>query len=224
MASLLTTGLPDGGRGARLHRAPSMTLDRIEELLLPYLRGEAEVPAGMYGRLSQFLDLLVQWNARTNLTAVRQPEEMVRRHFGESLFAARHLGACKTLLDFGSGAGFPGLPMQLLRPELKVALAESQNKKATFLREVVRILGLGTEVWGGRVEAMPLDRRFDVVAMRAVDDMETALLAAADRANSRLLILATERHGWRLPGGFEVVSTVAMVGSENQHILVLERQ
>jgi 16S rRNA (guanine527-N7)-methyltransferase len=201
---------------------------KIEELLQPYLRGGAGVPAGMYGQLARYLDLLVKWNARTNLTAVREPAEMVRRHFGESLFAGQHLSSfvesCGTVLDFGSGAGFPGLPIQLLRPELKVTLAESQNKKATFLREVVRTLGLATEVWGGRVEAMPPNRRFDVVTMRAVDDMEVALKAAAARAELRLMVLSTERHGWKLPEGFEVEAMVAMVGSESQHILVLKRQ
>jgi len=114
--------------------------------------------------------------------------------------------------------------MQLFRPSLKVTLAESQNKKATFLREVVRTLGLETEVWGGRVEAMPAERRFDLVTLRAVDDMETALNAAAARAESRLMVLSTERHGWKLPEGFEVEAMVAMVGSESQHILVLKRQ
>src|SRR5208283_3454720 len=108
--------------------------------------------------------------------AIRTPEEIVRRHFGESLFAGAHLdsrgGACRTLLDFGSGAGFPGVPVQLLRPEIQVALAESRSRKAAFLHEAVRTLGLTTEVWAGRVEDMPVARQFDVVAMRAVDDMD----------------------------------------------------
>src|ERR1700728_2858710 len=88
-------------------------------------------------QLSTYLDLLLKWNARTNLTAVRDPQEIVRRHFGESLFAGRHVGTPATLLDLGSGAGFPGIPIALLRPEIAVTLAESQHKKAAFLREVV---------------------------------------------------------------------------------------
>ncbi len=88
---------------------------------------------------------------------------------------ARHLPACGTLLDLGSGAGFPGLPIQLARPSLRVTLAESQNKKASFLREVVRTLDLPTEVWADRVERMPEGRLFDVVALRAVDNPAVAL-------------------------------------------------
>src|SRR5216683_702933 len=80
-------------------------------------------------------------------TSIRHPAEIVRRHFGESLFAAQHLGNPDTLLDLGSGAGFPGLPIALLHPEIHVTLAESQNKKATFLREVVRTLNIPVEIW-----------------------------------------------------------------------------
>jgi 16S rRNA (guanine527-N7)-methyltransferase len=163
----------------------------IGTLLAPYL---PEVPATLLPQLSIYLDLLLKWNARTNLTAIRNPEEIVRRHFGESLFAARHLNPnTSSLLDFGSGAGFPGLPIALLRPDIQVTLAESQNKKATFLREVIRNLALTTEVWSSRVEAMPAARRFDVVAMRAVDNMETALPAAIARITpgGQLTLLTT---------------------------------
>jgi 16S rRNA (guanine527-N7)-methyltransferase len=163
----------------------------IGTLLTPYL---PEVPADVLPQLSTYLDLLLKWNARTNLTAIRSPEEIVRRHFGESLFAARHLpSSTSTLLDFGSGAGFPGLPTALLRPGIQVTLAESQNKKATFLREIIRTLALTTEVWSNRVEAMPAARRFDIVALRAVDNMETALPAAIARITpgGQLILLTT---------------------------------
>jgi 16S rRNA (guanine527-N7)-methyltransferase len=158
---------------------PNLTESTIADLLTPYLPG---IPATLPPQLSTYLDLLLKWNARTNLTAIRDPEEIVRRHFGESLFAARHIApGTQTLLDFGSGAGFPGLPIALLRPEIAVTLAESQNKKATFLREAVRSLNLTTEVWSDRVEAMPAHRRFDAVTLRAVDKMEAALPAAIAR-------------------------------------------
>jgi 16S rRNA (guanine527-N7)-methyltransferase len=171
---------------------PTLSESAIADLLTPYL---PEIPANLLPQLSTYLDLLLKWNARTNLTSIRDPEEIVRRHFGESLFAARHLDpGITTLLDFGSGAGFPGLPIALLRPEIAVTLAESQNKKATFLREVIRTLTLTTEVWPNRVEAMPATRRFDVVALRAVDDMETALPAAIARIapNGQLAVLTTK--------------------------------
>src|SRR6266436_3195406 len=129
---------------------PTLSESAIADLLPPYL---PDPPATLVHQLSTYLDLLLKWNARTNLTAIRDPKEIVRRHFGESLFAARHIAPeTRTLLDFGSGAGFPGLPIALLHPEIQVTLAESQNKKATFLREVVRTLALSTEVWSSRVE------------------------------------------------------------------------
>lgn len=157
---------------------------RIAELLAPYLQGAA-VPDALFARLSAYLDLLLRWNDRTNLTAIREPEQIVQRHFGESLFAGVHLAARlsadATLLDFGSGAGFPGLPIQLLLPNLRVTLAESQGKKASFLREAARTLSLGTEIWPDRVEAMPTERRFEAVTLRAVDRMAKATEAAKAR-------------------------------------------
>jgi 16S rRNA (guanine527-N7)-methyltransferase len=169
---------------------PILPTARIAELLTPYLASPSDE---LLAQLSAYLDLLLKWNARTNLTAIRNPEEIVRRHFGESLFAAAHLPAgVQTLLDFGSGAGFPGLPIQLLHPGLHVTLAESQHKKAAFLREAVRTLALSTEVLGARVETLPGTRRFDAVTLRAVDNMPAALAAAQPRVSpSGWLVLLT---------------------------------
>src|ERR1022692_1287749 len=121
----------------------AMDAARIAELLGPFLGGEPLSP-DLAAQLQAYLELLLRWNARINLTAVRDPEQIVTRHFGESLFAARvlrdtgALAAGATLADVGSGAGFPGIPIQLFAPDVRVTLIESQNKKATFLREVVR--------------------------------------------------------------------------------------
>jgi 16S rRNA (guanine527-N7)-methyltransferase len=172
-----------------------MHADQIRTILKPYLDPqEREAPSPLFDQLSVYLDLLLRWNARTNLTAIREPEEIVRRHFGESLFTAAHLPAATTLLDFGSGAGFPGLPIQLFHPHLQVTLAESQNKKATFLREVVRTLGLPTEVFAARVESMPPTRTFGIVTLRAVDNMAAARHAAIPRVspNGHLITLGSE--------------------------------
>ena len=181
---------------------PSLSENEIANLLVPYLADprdsrsphEQRIPDNLYRQLSAYLDLLLKWNARTNLTAIRDPQEIVRRHFGESLFAARHLGAPETLLDLGSGAGFPGVPIALLRPEIAVTLAESQHKKASFLRETVRTLHLANvEVWAARAETLPVARRFHTVALRAVDDMEAALVTAKTRIlpGGQLAVLST---------------------------------
>ena len=172
---------------------PTLTTAKIATLLIPYLENEGS--EALYPQLSTYLDLLLKWNARTNLTAIRDPEEIVRRHFGESLFAAQHLDpTATTLLDFGSGAGFPGLPIALLHPEIRVTLAESQNKKATFLREAVRTLNLpNVEVWAARVETLPSARQFQTVTLRAVDNMEAALPTAKARIvpGGQLVLLTT---------------------------------
>ena len=176
---------------------PTLPESEIASLLAPYLADPA--PKSLMPRLSNYLDLLLKWNARTNLTAIRDPEEIVRRHFGESLFAGQNLGtpAPATLLDLGSGAGFPGLPIALLHPETHVTLAESQNKKATFLREVVRTLSLpNVEVWSARAETLPASRQFHTVTLRAVDNMEAALPAARLRIvpAGQLVLLTTAQH------------------------------
>jgi len=163
---------------------PTLPESHIAELLAPYLDA-APVPPALYAQLSTYLDLLLHWNARTNLTAIRDPEGIVCRHFGESLFCGRQLASrlpgTATLLDFGSGAGFPGLPIQLLLPEFRVTLAESQGKKSAFLCEAIRTLHLPTQVWADRVESMPPAQSFNAVTLRAVDQMELALETARPR-------------------------------------------
>jgi 16S rRNA (guanine527-N7)-methyltransferase len=195
----------------------------ISRLLEPYLEG-ADVP-GLYEKLGDYLDLLLKWNARTNLTAIREPEEIVRRHFGESLFAGRHLPECTTLLDLGSGAGFPGVPIQLLRPEIAMTLAESQGKKASFLREAVRTLGLKSEVWAGRVEMMPAERGFDVVALRAVDKMPDALALAGERSSHSVVVLAAASPGIEsaIGEGFGLSDSFEVPESVNRRVLIFSR-
>jgi len=128
-------------------------------------------------QFAAYLALLQKWNAKTNLTAIRDEESILSRHFLESILCAAAIPAgVHTLLDFGSGAGFPGIPIALMRPEIAVTLAESQNKKAAFLREAVRTLRLNTKVHSARAEQ--LTQKFDCVTLRAVDNMAAAIPAA----------------------------------------------
>jgi 16S rRNA (guanine527-N7)-methyltransferase len=212
-----------------------LTPELIAQLLQPYTDIATEQPEysastqpdwpKIHAQLATYLDLILKWNARTNLTAIRTPEEIVQRHFGESLFAGAHLGACATLLDFGSGAGFPGLPIQLLRPDISVTLAESQGKKAAFLREVIRSLGLPTEVWAKRVETMPATRQFDVVTLRAVDNMEAAVQGAILRAKERVLIMGTSRPSSYplLADSFHVAEPIPMPQANETALLIAQR-
>jgi 16S rRNA (guanine527-N7)-methyltransferase len=169
--------------------------DRIAALLSPFL-GDASLNPTQLQQLSRYLDLLLRWNARMNLTSVREPKQIVARHFGESLFAAVHLyppsslqlAAC-SLVDIGSGAGFPGLPIRIWASGLRVTLLESNQRKSTFLRQVVRALGLEqVDVFTGRAEVFaqtgdqaaagaPHEAHL-TVTLRAVEHFEDILLTA----------------------------------------------
>lgn len=184
---------------------------RIAELLAPFLKAKhrADAPTGLspvqLRRISMYIDVLLTWNARVNLTAVHEPEEVVTRHFGESIFAARHIfpvaspgidvaEAAPHVIDVGSGAGFPGLPIKIWAPDVNLALIESNQKKATFLREVVRKLELnGVEVFAGRAEAYP-GPKGQVVTLRAVERFESILPVAAGLVDlgGRLAMLVGE--------------------------------
>jgi 16S rRNA (guanine527-N7)-methyltransferase len=160
----------------------SMQSDRIAELLQPFLT--TSLNQMQLKHISMYIDILVKWNSRMNLTAVRSSGEIVTRHFGESLFAAQQLfpaasGEGLRVVDVGSGAGFPGLPIAIWNQELAITLIESNQKKATFLRAVVRALGLDrVDVVAGRAENFPTASA-DVVTMRAVERFEIAVKVAA---------------------------------------------
>jgi 16S rRNA (guanine527-N7)-methyltransferase len=155
---------------------PNPAGERLNALLAEAV--QAPLDATQAQRFEVLLSLYLRWNARINLTAIRDEDGILKRHFIESIACARALPAeIKTLLDFGSGAGFPGIPIALCRPEIAVTLAESQGKKAAFLREAIRVLGVTTEVHSGRAEALTAE--FDCVTLRAVDKMELAVRSAA---------------------------------------------
>lgn len=157
-----------------------MDVERISELLSPYLEKESLADDDL-GFISAYIDILLKWNARMNLTAIRDPEQMVQRHFGESFFAARNLvprDSTITVADVGSGAGFPGIPMKIYAPGIRSTLIESQGKKATFLREVCRGLKLtNIDVFSGRAEQLKLPA--ELVTLRAVEKFEQVLPVAA---------------------------------------------
>lgn len=148
----------------------------IAHLLQPFI----ELDETRLRAISTYIDLLLKWNARVNLTAIREPNEVVQRHFGESFFAARYLLEQKrpqTAIDLGSGAGFPGVPFAMLAHDVQVTLIEAQQKKATFLRELVRVLDLkNVRVFDKRAESYL--ETADLVMLRAVEKFEEALKIA----------------------------------------------
>lgn len=137
----------------------------------------APLNAETVAKFEAYLSLFIRWNKHLNLSAVRNEESILSRHFIESIIVASNLPqGIQNLLDFGSGAGLPGIPIALCRPEITVTLAESQSKKAAFLQEAVRVLGIDAKVHSARAEA--LRTVFDCVTLRAVDKMPEAVAAA----------------------------------------------
>ncbi|HXH01013.1 MAG TPA: 16S rRNA (guanine(527)-N(7))-methyltransferase RsmG [Xanthomonadaceae bacterium] len=130
------------------------------------------LPADLAAPLADFLALLLRWSRAYNLTAVRDPAQMVTLHLLDSLSLHPHLDDILVLADLGSGAGLPGIPLALARPQLHIALVESNGKKARFLREVVRTLGLpNVEVAECRAEAFARPSEFDAITARALDSL-----------------------------------------------------
>jgi len=109
--------------------------------------------ASQLAQVIAYLELLLRWNRKINLTAIRQPQLCVTRHFGESLYLGRWVELNGKLLDIGSGAGFPGLCLKIIFPELAVTLLEPVAKKRAFLKEVARVCAMDfVEVRGERLE------------------------------------------------------------------------
>jgi len=236
IAELLTPFLEESSAQqaeSRMGRHP-LSPDRVP-------REPAALSPEQLDQISIYIDLLLRWNARINLTAIRDPEEIVTRHFGESLFAARHLLPCGAgtaarlgsdltteglskagatngrpaemhaevrdrrhdfqttsqdadqsgtspwsrstqsgrVIDQGSGAGFPGLPMKIWSPDTPVTLIESNQKKVAFLREVIRALTLtDINVFPRRAEDYPAASA-PLLTLRAVERFEAILPSAA---------------------------------------------
>ena len=158
----------------------------ISSLLAPFA---PNLSVAQLEQVRLYLDLLLRWNARMNLTAIREPEQIITRHFGESFFLAAKLFGSPSLIpdpqsllvDIGSGAGFPGIPIKIARPELTVTLVEAQQRKATFLREVLRTLNLDAEVKNVRAEALAASapQSAEIVTLRAVEKFDSILPVAA---------------------------------------------
>jgi 16S rRNA (guanine527-N7)-methyltransferase len=199
---------------------------RLNELLAA--AGQQPVSHELVGQFEAYVSLILRWNARVNLTAVRDEEGILSRHIIESIIVARELPpGINPLLDFGSGAGFPGIPIALCRPEIAVTLAESQGKKAAFLREAVRVLGLSVSVHDARAET--LDAGFICVTMRAVDRMSEAVSVAAGLVAERgwLALMTTlgDQEGLKRAAGagFEWAEAVKLPGG-SERILALGRR
>ena len=130
-----------------------------------------------------YLRELLKWSQKINLTAIRSEKGIVLKHFLDSLSAFAYLSKTASLLDIGSGAGFPGIPLKIVHPSLEITLIDSVRKKIDFQRHILRMLGLkGAEAIHGRIQEKAILRsmtgQFDAVISRAFSDLRTLLLLA----------------------------------------------
>ena len=168
------------------------------------------LPAALATPLLAYLALLARWNATYNLTAIRDPRDMVAKHLLDSLAMQPFVRGLRTLADLGTGPGLPGIPLAIATPALQVTLVESNGKKARFLREAARQLGLGNvQVAESRIEAFRPGTHFDAITARALATLPLILELGGHLPGpgGRLLAMkgvvpdeeiATLPAGWRL--------------------------
>ena len=168
------------------------------------------LPAALATPLLAYLALLARWNATYNLTAIRDPRDMVAKHLLDSLAMQPFVRELRTLADLGTGPGLPGIPLAIATPALQVTLVESNGKKARFLREAARQLGLGNvQVAESRIEAFRPGTPFDAITARALATLPLILELGGHLPGpgGRLLAMkgvvpdeeiATLPAGWRL--------------------------
>lgn len=188
------------------------------------------LPVGAEERLLAYLALIEKWNRVYSLTAVRNPANMLHQHLLDSLAVLPHL-AGEHILDVGSGAGLPGIPLAIAWPHARVTLIDANHKKAAFLRQAVIELNLdNVAVVCDRVERWQPDGRFDVVISRAFSDLGQ-FIELAGRLCSRDGVLAAMKGVYpheeltQVPDGFKLSEVIALTipGLEARRHLVIVR-
>ena len=208
-------------------------MDSLEPLRPALISGLAALGFAaepLASRLLDYLALLVRWNGTYNLTAIRDPGEMLSKHLFDSLAIAPFVHGA--LADIGSGAGLPGIPLALARPELAVTLVEANGKKARFLREARRHLGVGNlAVAESRAESFDAAAQFDCLVSRAFGSLAEFVRVGGHLLHERGQLLAMKgQHPddeiAALPAGWHVanIHTIDVPDlAAKRHLLVIER-
>lgn len=185
------------------------------ELLRSKLAGICDLPEPQIERLKLHYELLTRWNRVLNLTSVRTMEESVERHYCESVFAACHLPAGPaSAADVGSGAGFPGIPIAIVRPDWSVVLIESHQRKAAFLKEASRDLA-NVRVVARRAEDVA--ERFGWVVSRAVRYSDIA--ASLKKLGQNAELLTGEVRAEEM-GGFEWQNPIRLPWGDRRYLWI----
>jgi 16S rRNA (guanine527-N7)-methyltransferase len=190
------------------------------------------LPASLSARLLDYLALLHRWNATYNLTAIRDPQEMLSKHLLDSLSMHAYVTHA-TLADLGTGPGLPGIPLAIAKPQLQVSLVESNGKKARFLREAVRQLKLdNARVIESRAEDVNQSGQYEAITARALDRLNGILEVGAHllTQNGQLLAMKAARVQEEideLPAEWECsaihdLHVPGLVGE--RHLLVIQRK
>ena len=184
-------------------------------------------------RLLQYIELLAKWNKVYNLTAVREPRRMVGQHILDSLSVIPSLGDCTTIIDVGTGAGLPGIPLAIANPALQVTLLDTVSKKTAFVRHTIGELSLGANAVAinARVEDFQPAQPFDAVISRAFAEIKDFVEGAGHlcKADGRMFAMkGVYPHDEiaRLPRGFSVESVIALAVptvNSQRHLVVIRK-
>ena len=154
-----------------------MLLSEFEKIFIEEAQKiNIELDKNQIEKFYKYMDLLIEWNEKINLTAITNRKDILVKHFIDSLTIQRYLGDAVNIIDVGTGAGFPGIPIKIINPNLKVVLVDSLNKRINFLQEVIKKLNLDNiEVIHARAEDLGQNKKyretFDIVTSRAVANM-----------------------------------------------------
>lgn len=156
-----------------------MNIDNFKELMCSYGREiHIEFNDKQLSQFYEYMNLLLEWNEKINLTAITEPEEVILKHFIDSLTINKYIENNKSIADVGTGAGFPGIPLKIYRPDLNITLVDSLNKRINFLNNVISKLDL-KDIFTvhSRIEDFGKDKKyrenFDYVTARAVANLTT---------------------------------------------------
>lgn len=156
-----------------------MEMEKFEEILNKHLKEiEIELQKEQIEKFYKYMNLLLEWNEKINLTAITEPEEVILKHFVDSLTISKYIEKGSKLVDMGTGAGFPGIPIKILRDDVEITLADSLNKRINFLNEVIKELNLkNIETVHTRAEEFGKNKKyrekFDIATSRAVANLST---------------------------------------------------
>ena len=183
-------------------------------------------------QFTSYLHLLVKWNKKINLTSEKTPKEILERHIFDSLQYTRGLSSNDEIADIGSGAGFPGIPLKIIYPDLKVTFIESQRKRCSFLKAVILKLNLeGTRVINERAEKILPSGLVEAVIFRAVSDTNNCLELAAPflKIGGEVILkknIENKDLENELPDGFSLQKKIIVFGYNNKRssLLIFEKR